>query len=935
MQEAIPSLDLTTPQVVTTYNARYVQYNEKSSYLAPDGSAYGAYNLSLLDPGIAFNPGVSPARGVIVGGQRPWSNNFSIDGVDNNSRLSPGPLLYVPNEASTEEFTLRNQFPPEWGHTLGGQFNTIARTGTNQFHGALYWYSQNKNLNATDQRNAAAGLSDARFDQNRIGANFGLPIIANKLFFFGDFEYIPLGYDTVPGAPIYVPTAAGYSALAGLSGVSQTNVSALQTFAGTAATQTGVANVNGRTVPVGLLNTGFRQYQNRYVGAGSLDWNISNTDQVRARYFHNTTNANNDGAVLPAFYSPESDRALMASISEYHNFTPVMINELRLGYSRFDSSIHNNGLTFAGLALFPSLYLQDLNLQLGAGALAGVTTFENSYQISDNVSLNVGRHTFKFGAEGRHFIGPILAAPLGIGSQGFTSLNQFLTTPASMIGSTAARSALSYPGNNWDVLVYVNDTWRMSPNFTVNLGVRWSYATLPSVVDQQVLNANASVSPGLVFRSPDTQKTAFGPVVGFAYSPGFVKNSVFRAGFGMNYDTTYQNMMVPSLPSGGSLQLNSTGLSTIQARALTSTYFSDQRLPYSMQWNASWQQQLSGFVLDLTYLGVKTVHLPTETTLNSVSPVSATTNLPLFYSQPSQATLNSLPTTLSGLQAASAGSFTSSGFTSPLYTTQPNGFSWYNGLQIEGRQRFAGGFQVALSYTWSHLIDNLSGPLYNSAGFYSLAETQVPSGTSFYDRRHHANATVLWDVSGIGKNSFNWVRDIVANMNFGFTYSYESPERLPLTSGVNADLTGLSNAGVIVNPNGIAGTGSGVSPLTNSSGQVVGYLASNPTAQYVAAAPGLFVGSGRQYLTANDVQNFDASLFKRFAVRDSFSLEFFGQAYNIFNHPQFTAAAIHSIAANPANYGALLNPASLAFGSIGATLPSNARTLQVGARFLF
>src|SRR5207253_11251182 len=107
---------------------------------------------------------------------------------------------------------------------------------------------------------------------------------------------------------------------------------------------------------------------------------------------------------------------------------------------------------------------------------------------------------------------------------------------------------------------------------------------------------------------------------------------------------------------------------------------------------------------------------------------------------------------------------------------------------------------------------------------------------------------------------------------FGTTYTYESPSNLFLNSDVNADLTGFGTAGVFVNSGGIAGTGSGVTPLRNSSGQVVGFLATNPNAQFIAAAPGTFPNGGRAFLQTNPIQNFDATLFKRFAVRDRFSV---------------------------------------------------------------
>ena len=963
VEDATPALDTYTPQIVNVYNTRYIQYNEQPNYLAPNGSIFGSYNLSMLSAGLGTNAGLGIARGPVVGGQRSSSNNFYVEGVDNNNRAVPGPLVYVSNEAATELHAFQNQFPPEWGHTLGGQFSQIVRTGTNQFHGSLYDYLQNRNLNAIDQRFANQGIRDLpRYDQNRMGLNFGAPVIKNALFFFGSFEFIPLGFDSVPGSPVFAPTAAGFATLAGLTGVSQTNLGVLRNFVGPAPTQSSSTTVNGVQIPIGILPIRTHQYQNQYIGTGSIDWTIRNSDQVRARYVHNETHANDNGAVLPAFFSPLKTRALLASIAEYHNFSPVMVNELRLGYTRYHSGIHNNGVTFPGLGVFPNIQIQnDLNLQLGAGLLAGQTAALNTYQISDNMSWTRGHHVFKIGGEGRRFIGPISLAQLGLGNYSFTTLGRFLTDLPPDIAGQRSFGNLNYAGNNWDTFFYLNDSWQMSPNFNVNLGVKYSYVTIPKTLTLQGLNSIADVPGVLTFHEPETQKTAFGPLIGIAWSPGFVKNTVFRAGFGMNYDTTYLASAIPSIPPGVVTTVFSNTLSLVpgffgfggiitptafnvftpsvtpaEARARTTTFIPDQRLPYSMQWNAGIQQQVfHRLVLDVRYLGVKSVHLPTEGILNGVSPITATQNLPLFFSQPSQATLNGLTTNLNTLRAISTNPFASAGFANPISSIQPQGWSWYNGLAVQASQRFSGGLQMLLSYTWSHMLDNLSGPLFNRAGFFTLTERAIQPGTSIFDHRHRASATFLWDIGAIGPKDFHFVRDILANMTFGTTYTYESPSNLFLESGLNSDLTGFGTAGVFLNPNGAGFTGSGVTALRNSSGQVVGYLATNPNARFIAAGPGSLPNGGRAFLQTNPVQNFDATLFKRFSVRDLFSFEIHGEAYNLFNHPQFTAAPIRGIAAQSQLNPNLLIPGTAAFGNISQAFSSNARTLQVGIRFLF
>src|SRR6202042_2748691 len=151
------------------------------------GGNSGVLNVSLLSPGVASSGGLGIGSGPSIGGQRPRNNNFEIEGVDNNNKSTTGPLVYVPND-SVGNFTLiTNQFSPEFGHSAGGQFNTTVISGSNRFHGALYEYFQNRNLNAASGL-AGGKIPNPRYDNNRYGGQVGGPIIKDKLFFFVNYE---------------------------------------------------------------------------------------------------------------------------------------------------------------------------------------------------------------------------------------------------------------------------------------------------------------------------------------------------------------------------------------------------------------------------------------------------------------------------------------------------------------------------------------------------------------------------------------------------------------------------------------------------------------------------------------------------------------------------------------------------------------------------
>jgi hypothetical protein len=172
--EAAAPIDSTTQQVQTTYDSRQIADLPSAS---GGQLASGVINLSLLNAGVTSSGGSGYGTGPSVGGQRPTNNSFTIEGIDNNSLAVTGPLVVLPNDAVAEFSVLQNQFSPDFGHSSGGQFNQVVKSGTNQFHGMAYEYFQNKNLNAADNLDYVQGNPlHPRSDNNRFGGNFGGPI---------------------------------------------------------------------------------------------------------------------------------------------------------------------------------------------------------------------------------------------------------------------------------------------------------------------------------------------------------------------------------------------------------------------------------------------------------------------------------------------------------------------------------------------------------------------------------------------------------------------------------------------------------------------------------------------------------------------------------------------------------------------------------------
>ncbi len=338
--EAAATIDTTTAQLQSTFESRQIS---NLPIIESANNFFGALNLSLLSSGVASNGGVGQGTGPSVGGQRPMENNFTIEGVDNNNKGVTGPLAYVPTDATAEFTLLTNQYGAEFGHSTGGQFNTVIKSGTNQLHGSLYEYFQNRNLNALDAIFANQGFtSTPRFDQNKLGMTIGGPIMKDKLFFFGSAEYAPLGLAATAATTLKAPTAAGYATLDKLAGISQTNLKALETYVPAAPSATGSTFVcpgitsdacnakTGVTIPTGVLNVAGPNFNNFYSGLGSINYDPSERDQIRGRFIYNKSTSFDTSANLPAFWTPLPQRWYLATIPDVHTFSPNLTSETRL-----------------------------------------------------------------------------------------------------------------------------------------------------------------------------------------------------------------------------------------------------------------------------------------------------------------------------------------------------------------------------------------------------------------------------------------------------------------------------------------------------------------------------------------------------------------------------------------------------------------------------
>ena len=983
-------IDTTTTDLAKGFEARKVADSAQTT------SGAGIYNLALIAPNVTSSGGIGVGTGGSVGGQRPRNNNFVVDGVDNNDKSVTGPQVYVSPEAVAEFSLLANQYSAEFARSTGGQFITITKSGSNQFHGTAYAFFQNRHLNALDTLQKANGITrstdisdpnaNPRNDFGRFGGNLGGPIIKNKLFFFGMYERIQSGAAAGAGA-VTTPTAAGFALLNTIPGLSSTNLGIFKQFVPVApSNNAGTITVGGVAIPIGNVAIPSPSFFVRHNFIVNIDYNMSDKTQIKGRYLYQRDRAIDTAASLPVFFQPLPFDARLASITMLHSFTPNLTNEARLAYRRAVSLVTAGNFTFPGLDQFPNIGLNDLGLNIGPDGNAPQSGIENNYQLVDTVAYLHGNHSFKVGGDFRKLIAPATFVQRARGDYEFNNTDTFLHDISAEFNERTIGIS-PYEGNQKLLFLFGQDDWRIRPNLTLNLGLNYAYQEVPFSAKQQTLNSISNV-PGLItFGEPTSQKKNFGPRVGFAYSPdyksGFLHTlfgdqgkSSIRAGFSMAYDVIFDNIYILALPpqfnqtidvgpgipnflANGGIKpiLQAAGTNAAAARASTSAWIADQQVPYSITYTASVQREFGQtWGLELRYLGTRGVHLLTQNRINIRTPVTDTKNIPTFFTTPTASQLAGLPTAGSlfpGFPATGAvrrvPAFQAAGFLANIVAFLSNGNSSYNGFSAQMTHRLASGLQGSASYTWSHLIDDTTAEVFSTVlsprrveDFQNLKRERADSGL---DHRHRGTISLIYDLPFFN-GSRNLVRAIAGGWSLAGTYSLESGEKFGVRSGIDSNLNGDSAGDrTIINLAGIKNTGTKVHAVNSSGATVplgdpttVAYVANSSTAQYVQAGFGARSDAGRNTISLPIINNLDFSVFKNFRISEGMKVQFRVDMFNAFNHPQFVPGSVNGVEATSQTSAAATNLVTVGtadFNRPDLVFSSHPRVIQLALRFNF
>jgi len=822
--------------------------------------------FAVYAPGTTTQQGGVLGSGGSIGGTRPRFNGFSIDGVDDNKIDTNGPTQPVIQESVAEFTLLTNQFTAENGHSAGGQFNIVTKSGTNNWHGAGWGYNRNRNYDAFDNLEKQRGTKD-RFDYNRAGASAGGPVIHNKFFVYGAYEFQNNGLAS--SSPSFKsPTADGLNTLMSLA--HDSSITDILTQFPVAPSASGSVLVNGQVIPVGTIQSLAPNFVNQHDFIVNADVSLGK-HQLRGRFLYDRFRAPdfNPSQPQPQFLGTNSSDARKVIFTDAWSISNSVINDFRASYSRLNGP---NLIVPGNFVNFPNVEVDELGSNLGPNGLAPQGYAQNVYQWVDNISYIRGKHTFKFGGEARKYISPTNTLPRARGEWDYATLSQFINdfVPTGANGALRGAGSGSVAENYNAFYWFVQDDWKITPRLTLNLGLRYEYSGVPRDENLQAINGiSDDPALGLFFRAPKPDINNFAPRFGFAWDPRGNGKWAVRGGAALAYDVVPNNFAINSLPPqlqseqnpgltcalagapqwcatfdkahptdpaagqgflqfGGLLQVNVPPVTQAEARAATQSLIPDHVSPKVITWTLGVQHELfRNSSIEVRYVGTRSLELPVQQRLNSASAFDPNVAgggiaaLPTFIS-PSDvpATVVSPASTLQSFDKFNPLPLSGDGFLGSMTTFPPIGTGTYHAASADFIHRFARGIYLRANYTFSKNIDTATNELFSSRvnprraqdGFDFAAER----GLSALDIRHKFAVSFLYEIPNV-RTEHSFVKVLAHGWEWGGTYLAESGQPVTPLSGVDSNANG-DTAGdrTIINPGGISGIGTSVNAVCNA-----------------------------------------------------------------------------------------------------------------------
>jgi hypothetical protein len=965
-------------------------------------------NLLALTPGVSSGgdaTGVNTQQ-LSFNGSRTLNSEVSVGGVSVVSGAI-GNLNHYPSPDAVQQFkVMTSAYSAEYGRTSGASVNMVVANGVNLFHGGAYEYFRNEDLNANNFFNNLRGVHRPPDRRNQFGAKFSGPVRIPHAYNGHDRTFFFFNYDglrvTSPLTPI--STLPDTKFRSGDFSSSPTIIVDPVTRAPFANNQIPVTRLDPAAQRIlsllpqpdspGTLDAQNNRQVNNYVlskaqtGSSNdttsrIDHNFS--DKTRIFGFLNESRSRTGNNIqIPGLLDPGTGPSTtvtyLSSLNLTQTFTPSLLAEFRVGFTRADSEVVPPSM---GINVQRDLGIQNAEMEYAPTfAMSGWTTFgtnsntlssqiDNNYQYAGSITWVKGAHVVKWGAQLRkdqfnvfnpgsdlagvyNFLGDV-TSPTKAQNNPINTLADFL------LGAIkTAVSQIPQPETgrrNYNLGVFLQDDWRVSPKLTVNLGMREEYESPTTMANHvfsrvdpytgQLLVAGVNASQSLNLPTPVKN---LAPRAGFALM--LDSKTVLRTGLGLFYGQNFSNaggvvtypgfaitdsiaaigngIAQPFSLSQGIPLIPFTGFNPLQVAAAATeanplvpagTETGNlKHLPNSLQWNFGFQRQISaGFVAEANYVASRAIHLPTLMTFNT----------PYYF-----ALIQKEVATGSGIAIQSTLPFQ----TVTQFTGVDNvGSSMYNSVQLRAVRQFTHSFSFMAAYTFSKSTDDGSG-LWASSQPTSLDRGQYPQLARFldhslasFDRTHTLTASMLYTTTGS-----KWVR--------GFSVE----PLLTVRTGVPMTISQSNlDPGVIQQrPNATAPITGIYTPMT-SSGTGIQYLLSPTSPNFPLAPTGPLFATingkntevvpaelgtlGRYDVRAPGDVNLNLALSRRFKLTEKLTFTLRADSYNALNHVNFASPSTSLlVTANSAGQGVFNSPG---FGLI--TTARSARTTQLIARFDF
>lgn len=826
-------------------------------------------DFTVLTPGVVRDP----TRGgdLSFGGQRGTANSLLVDGSDTNNvffgqttgRTGTGRNPYSFSQDAVQEFQVNtNGYQAEIGRAGGGVINVITKSGTNDFHGTAFEFFRDKSLNANSWENNRRGAPKRAYHFNQFGGNLGGPVVKNKLFFFFNYD----GQRNTTPNPVFLTV-----------GPDTTNPLSVQ----------GYQSLQSYLTP-------YSNSLNNDVYLGKMDWDITNNQRLSVRYNGNRFNGvnfENSGQASASEHTGNSD-VTTDNIAGSHTLVLGSrgVLETRLAWTRDNEPGASNSTA-------PEAVIRQGGttvLSIGRNSFSPRYTNARTVQWVETLSWVVGRHSLKFGTDNNFqridnfFPGNFSGSYTFNSYADFAAGKPFSFTQAFAGGGTGG--PLTQPNVN-EFALFAQDSWRTTDRLTLNYGIRYDlfrYAQPP------VMNPDAGLAAlGLDTSRIPRDNNNIAPRFGFAYKLNHTGTVVLRGGYGMFYGRT------PNILTGTAFSQNGIQVQTYTLNAATGgmptypnvlgappsvsrrpdiyVFAPDYVQPLTHQWSFNIDTQLANnWAVTLGYLGVRGTHLSRTRDINFFPPDtvqgSFADGTPVTFLR-----YNGRPNTNFGRIS--------------LFDSGAD--SIYHGGFLQLTKRFARGFSVQTSYTFSKVLDD--APDFTSvvvgaddaknAEFTTIPNLERGRGNS--DIRHRFVFAGLWQIDYAHGLQNRFARALLSGYELSTITQLQSGR--PFTATVGGD------------PNNDGNTRTDRPPFV-----------------------------GRNTIDGPGFESVDVRFARDISIWERARLRLMVEAFNLLNHPNFS-----SILTSQYNYNAttrVFTPAA-GFGSPTATF--DPRIVQLAAKFTF